>query len=1125
MKNVILVLFLAICSMAYSKENLKNHPKKKQARSALADNCAGPSSQAVLDINNVKTTLLNGGDMWWNLSDGRYEVPKNSGIHSLFNGGIWIGGLDDEGQLKVAAQTYRQSGNDFWPGPLDNVRLSADGSLNNQYGTTNTAVCAQYNFHHVITRAEVQEFIAYSSAENPSIEFPNYSIPVSILEYPGNRTTDNQNGDANESADNQVETNAFYALETLAPFRDVDGNGSYNPQAGDYPEYNLDGALNCQEADVLYGDQTIWWVINDNGGAHSTSGSIEPIGLEIQTQAFAFAPTSIEAIDNATFYNYKLINRSHNALNNAYFGVSVDPDLGDYQDDYVGCDVARGLGYCYNGDEEDGTAAGYGLNPPAIGVDFLRGPEADEADGIDNDKDGEVDEPGEQIIMSKFVYFNNDGSVTGNPYATQDYYNYLQGKWLDNNPMTYGTDGRNSSSPECNYMFPGTSDPDFEEAWTEQIAGNAPADRRFLQSVGSFTLEPGAIKTITKGVVWSRASSGGAMASLEKLKLDDDYVQEIFDSCFDIPCQEPNASLATFSLVEEDYGLNMNYAVEFNYQGYNFNSEIVWDFNDGTSSENLMPTHVYDQAGDYSVLISINNDCGSDEQYLEVHVPYLLHQNSIIGVPIKRIEGLGSSHGALELTEESATYIRDNFTKQIIEYKTNYGPFYVHIRDTANVTLADYELRVLEESQEEFSWQITQLNSGETYTFENSEGTNEAFVFDDWGFDLQINQMDAIGENKKPNGYNTASISNNNWLTYVKDEDFFLSDEDTTYPHPANWIRAGKDLSFGGACGGSNNIDMGGPSDDWADPDAVYEGVVNGMWAPYRLVGSDIPGIPFAHTPSFGYSSPFNYLNSVDIVYTDDKSLWTRVPVIETGDSSTRLVLKTAPSVNKDGVEETDGSIGFSWFPGYAIDVDKGIRLNMMFGEASDLPEHNGNDMVWNPSSTQYYGPPLSDETSVIFGGRHYLYVAYSRYAGDQELNHPLYNRLMDMSSNVNKTKVFRDIAWVSIPMLAQGQDLLAQEVKIKIRLFKPFESFYPVDPGLDEITYQNNGLPLYLFSIDGDYSDLNLTEVQNFKKKKPVRIVNFLGQEVLFNSINNGMPYIEIYEDGSASKKIKREE
>src|SRR5690606_17793116 len=48
-----------------------------------------------------------------------YEVPKGSRKHSLFAGSIWVGGYDPQGQLKVAAQTYRQDGNDYWPGPLE----------------------------------------------------------------------------------------------------------------------------------------------------------------------------------------------------------------------------------------------------------------------------------------------------------------------------------------------------------------------------------------------------------------------------------------------------------------------------------------------------------------------------------------------------------------------------------------------------------------------------------------------------------------------------------------------------------------------------------------------------------------------------------------------------------------------------------------------------------------------------------------------------------------------------------------------------------------------------------------------------------------------------------------------
>ena len=107
-------------------------------------------------------------------------------------------------------------------------------------------------------------------------------------------------------------------------------------------------------------------------------------------------------------------------------------DLGNYQDDYVGCDVGLGLGYCYNGDTDDDGTAGYNYDsddpPPAIGVDFFRGPLADASDGVDNDRDGEIDEPGEQIIMSKFVYYNNDFLILVIENTTH-YYGYLRGIW------------------------------------------------------------------------------------------------------------------------------------------------------------------------------------------------------------------------------------------------------------------------------------------------------------------------------------------------------------------------------------------------------------------------------------------------------------------------------------------------------------------------------------------------------------------------------------------------------------------------------------------------------------------------------------------------------------------------
>ena len=80
-----------------------------------------------------------------------------------------------------------------------------------------------------------------------------------------------------------------------------------------------------------------------------------------------------------------MINRSTFTLTETYFGQWVDSDLGGSTDDYVGCDAARGLGYCYNGDPNDEGGSGiegYGTTPQLL-VLIFEGPYADN-DGIDN---------------------------------------------------------------------------------------------------------------------------------------------------------------------------------------------------------------------------------------------------------------------------------------------------------------------------------------------------------------------------------------------------------------------------------------------------------------------------------------------------------------------------------------------------------------------------------------------------------------------------------------------------------------------------------------------------------------------------------------------------------------------
>jgi hypothetical protein len=51
-----------------------------------------------------------------------------------------------------------------------------------------------------------------------------------------------------------------------------------------------------------------------------------------------------------------------------YFAITSNPYLGNGNDDYIGCDTTRKLGYVYKADNYDSV---YGYNPPAAGIMWL----------------------------------------------------------------------------------------------------------------------------------------------------------------------------------------------------------------------------------------------------------------------------------------------------------------------------------------------------------------------------------------------------------------------------------------------------------------------------------------------------------------------------------------------------------------------------------------------------------------------------------------------------------------------------------------------------------------------------------------------------------------------------------
>jgi len=564
MKNLFsLLLFVAFSQLVFSQ-------------------CLPPSGSAYLDVNNVSALMNVGGGLWGDLSTNvaSYEVPKGSGVHSFYRGALWIGGKDEANELHVAAVRFRALGYDFWPGPISNN------------GTITPNQCVDNDRIYKLNRWEVAEFRERFSQVG-------YVIPADILEWPAN-------GNPNSLA------------HADAPFIDVNNDGVYNANDGDYPAFAFNEPVDKDFH--LLGDQCLWWVENDIGGPHSETGAAA-LGVELQYTAYAFA--TCDPLNDQTFYRVKVINKGAHNYHDTYIGLWADTDLGFAEDDYVGCEVMRSLGYTYNGFAVDGNGGPmhYGAHPPAAGIGVLQGPLAVPNDGVDNDRDGTIDEPGERNMMSHFVYHNNDPSNQGDQVTGSEYYNYMRGIWRNGVPICYGGSGLTPNCTNCtveaDFMFPGTSDPLGygtggvpQPLWTEQTVGNSPQDRRFMLSMGPFDFDIGETEIIHYGALWARDTiETDPFASAEKLFEVKDLCQEKFDGNYEnLDCCPPVAEIH----------LSQPLVNRFFFSSIEEGDAYFWDFGNGlTSNERFPPMQFFIDNDIHEVRLVVTNNCGSDTTYLD----------------------------------------------------------------------------------------------------------------------------------------------------------------------------------------------------------------------------------------------------------------------------------------------------------------------------------------------------------------------------------------------------------------------------------------------------------------------------------------------------------------------------
>lgn len=431
--------------------------------------CDAPYSTVDLNINNVRATIRSNASHFWDNTDnfGGYEIPKGTGKVSAFSNSVWFGGTDDANNKYVAGNTDLQDGTDFFTGPL------------NDTGGTTYNDCLSWDRVFSVYGEEI--------LNHKNRNTQNYNI----YKWPGD----------------------------YAPYYDTNADGIYDPSKGDYPIFDY------YHPNLLPG-QMAFWIFNDVGASKTNSHSKFSFKIEVHAMAYAFKSEK-NAINNSTFYKYKIINKSNNTYYNFKFAYYSDFEIGNWLDDYSGCDlstningVKRNLFYKYNSDNNDeGTEIMfYGQSPPAIGLIYL---DSKKSKSLLNNNH-----------ISSFVAYDQDCTPclpTQN--SLELFWRYMNGIRVNLTGFRYGTEkGLGNTGDVTQFLFPGDTDPLGRPSWYE--TGAPMIDPWLVSTINGITFQPGEIKEVDLAIAWARDTPGTNLTSLEKLRLTSDTIHSAFNNQF-----------------------------------------------------------------------------------------------------------------------------------------------------------------------------------------------------------------------------------------------------------------------------------------------------------------------------------------------------------------------------------------------------------------------------------------------------------------------------------------------------------------------------------------------------------------------------------------------------------------
>jgi hypothetical protein len=434
-------------------------------------------------------------------------------------------------------------------------------------------------------------------------------------------------------------------------------------------------------------------------------------------------------------------------------------------------------------------------------------------------------------------------------------------------------------------------------------------------------------------------------------------------------------------------------------------------------------------------------------------IPSFVADNEEYHATITRISGVGNPGNFLLVEDEMYDKMLSQDFDGKIKYKNGAAPIGVNVLDPTLIKPHKYLVTVKGtfhtfncQYDQDATWMLEDLTSNKVIIDKISLLEAKEYVFDSLGFSVVFKNAAETGSTTDANNgaigarLKYKDVDKPRWLDAVRNDGFIRNNE----IQPLNFLDQQSVKTIRG-----------------------LESMGDEFFVPYLAT-------KYATEPDF-YISPAarefmsltlglkflkpKDLNNVDIVLTKDKSKWSKCVVVEScfktyTDSGYTSIgnalnfeIRQSPSINKEGKPLNDGTTGFSYFPGYAVDVETGQRVNIFFSENSCFSGNNTKhlngdksictDMIFNPSDQLF----SIVDSSLVAGGQHFIYVTRSQYDSCQVLK----NKLDPSNSNITKARATAAITWTSLPILAPQTELtsvsdgiIPNDIVVQLRVTNP---------------------------------------------------------------------------------------